>query len=293
MWWLIIVILAHLFYALVFLIDKYILSRKLPHPIVYAFYVGILSIVILVLVPFGFYFPSRLELGFILLAGIAQIAGWVFFYKALNKGEVSRVVPFVGSFIAVFILILSTLLIGEHLAKQQILAFILLVLGGLTISFKKEKFFPKAFGLALIGALCFAIFWVITKYIFLDTPFITGLIWLRAGVALIALCLLIPKRNRQLIFGKTEKIKAGTIKIFFSARFLGLLAGFLMYLAVFWGSVTLAHSLQGFQYIFVLILAYLLFKKFPKVREQFEKEIIIQKIIAIVLIGLGLFLLII
>ena len=153
MWWLVIVILAHLLYALVFITDKYILSRPLPYPIVYAFYVGVLSIVILLLVPFGFYFPSRLELGVVLLAGIAQIAGWVFFYKALNKGEVSRIVPFVGSFIAVFILILSTLLIGEHLAKQQILAFILLVLGGLTISFKKGKIFPRAFGLAFIGAL--------------------------------------------------------------------------------------------------------------------------------------------
>ena len=86
MWWLVIVILAHLLYALVFITDKYILSRPLPHPIVYAFYVGVLSIVILFLVPFGFYFPSRLELGIVLLAGIAQVAGWVFFYKALNKG---------------------------------------------------------------------------------------------------------------------------------------------------------------------------------------------------------------
>lgn len=293
MWWLVIVILAHLLYALVFITDKYILSRPLPHPIVYTFYVGVLSIVILLLVPFGFYFPSRLELGFILLAGIAQVAGWIFFYKALSKGEVSRIIPFVGGFIAIFVLILSKFFLKEHLATQQLIAFALLVLGGLTLSFKKQGFFQKHFGLAFIGALCFAIFWVITKYIFLDAPFITGLVWLRTGVALIALTLLIPKRNRQLIFGKTEKIKAGTIKTFFSARFLGLLAGLLMYLAVFWGSVTLANSLQGLQYVFVLILAYLLFKKFPKVREQFGKKIIIQKVIAIVLIGLGLFFLII
>jgi len=293
MWWLVVVILAHLLYALVFITDKYILSRPLPHPIVYAFYVGVLSIVILLLVPFGFYFPSRLELGFILLAGIAQVAGWVFFYKALSKGEVSRIIPFVGGFIAIFVLILSKFFLKEHLATQQLIAFALLVLGGLTLSFKKQGFFQKHFGLAFVGALCFAIFWVITKYIFLDAPFITGLVWLRTGVALIALTLLIPKRNRQLIFGKTEKIKAGTIKIFFSARFLGLLAGLLMYLAVFWGSVTLANSLQGLQYVFVLILAYLLFKKFPKVREQFGKKIIVQKVIAIVLIGLGLFFLII
>lgn len=54
--WLLLVILAHLFYALVFLIDKYIVSRPLPHPVVYAFYVGVLSIFIWVLAPFGFPF---------------------------------------------------------------------------------------------------------------------------------------------------------------------------------------------------------------------------------------------
>ena len=82
------------------------------------------------------------------------------------------------------------------------------------------------------------------------------------------------------------------MKFVISGRALSVLAAFLMYLAVFLGSVTLANSLQGIQYIFILVLAYLFFKKFPKLREQFSKEIIIQKIIAIILIGLGLFFLI-
>ncbi len=292
MTWLLIVILAHLFYALVFIIDKYILSRSLPHPIVYSFYVGVLSILILVLLPFGFYFPSFKEVVLIVLASIAQVAGWIYFYKALNMGEVSRIVPFVGGFIGIFTLILSMLLINEFLTLKQFLAVILLILGSLILSFKKGIFLGKAFRLALLGALFFAIFWVITKYIFLGTSFISGIIWIRTGVAVIALTLLIPRKNRKLIFEKTEKIKAGTVKFFISGRALSILGAFGMYLAVFLGSVTLVNSLQGLQYVFILILALLLFKKIPSAREQFSREIIFQKIIAIILIGLGLTILI-
>jgi len=290
--WLIIVILAHLFYALIFIIDKYIVSRPLPHPVVYTFYVSVLSIFVWVLIPFGFYFPSGNEIVLILLAGIFQVTGCIFFYKALNLSEVSRIVPFVGSFVAIFILILSTLLIGEYLTTEQIFAFILLVLGSLIISFKKKDIFQKPFILALFSALLFAGFWVITKYIFLGTSFISGLVWVRTGVAIIALFLLLPKQNRQLIFRETEELKPKTIRFFSWGRILTIAAGFFMYLAVFLGSVTLANSLQGFQYAFILILALLFFRKIPSLREEFSREIIVQKIIAIVLISIGLFILI-
>ena len=172
-------------------------------------------------------------------------------------------------------------------------------MGALVISVRKPARHRKLrgvagghFGLAFLASLFFAVFWVITKYIFLDTSFTIGLIWIRTGVALVALALLIPRKNRQLIFRKTEKLKPKTMKFVISGRALSVLAAFFMYLAVFLGSVTLANSLQGIQYVFILILAYLFFKKFPKLREQFSKEIIIQKIIAIILIGLGLFFLI-
>ncbi|MFZ5559517.1 MAG: EamA family transporter [Patescibacteria group bacterium] len=291
--WLLIVILAHLFYALIFIIDKYIISRPLPHPIVYTFYIGILSICVWVLALFGFSFPSGYEILLILLAGISQVIGCIYFYKALNLGEVSRIVPFVGSFVAIFILILSTLLIGERLSLQQYIAFILLVLGSLIVSYKKKEIFQRSFGLALFSALLFAIFWVITKYIFSDTTFVSGLIWVRTGVVFISLFLLLPRKNRQLIFKETAELKFKTIGFFSGGRILSIAASFFMYLAVFLGSVTLANSLQGLQYAFVLILALLLFRKIPSLREEFSKKIIAQKVIAIILIGIGLFILII
>jgi len=286
--WLFIVILAHLFYALVFIIDKYILSQPLPHPMVYAFYVGILGIFVLVLIPFGFHFLSAWEIILVLLAGLADLVASILFYKALNLDEVSRIIPFSGSFLAIFILIISALTIGERLTTHQYLAFALLVSGSLLISLKRKILFEKPFSLALLSSFLSAIFWVITKYIFIKTSFINGLIWVRTGAALMCLPLLIPSETRKLIFKKTKDLKIKTVKFFISDRLLSILAGFLMYLAVFLGSVTLVNSLKGLQYVFVLILALLFFRKIPDLREEFSEKIIIQKIIAIILIGLGL-----
>jgi len=314
--WLLIAIIAHLLSAGVFLVDKYIISKPLPHPIVYTFYVGVLSVCVWVLAPFGFFVPSLKQIILVLLAGVVQLFALVLFYKALNKGEVSRIIPFVGSFVAIFTLFLSNLLIKEYLTFQQVLAFALLVLGSLIISFKKhskanflnkflnknlghtiksiiKSYFTSAFGLAFLGALFFAFHWVIAKNIFSETSFISGLIWLRTGVVLASLTFLLSKKNRRLIFRKTEKLEPKIIKFFISSRLVGVLGSFFMYLAVFLGSVTLTNSLQGVQYIFILAGAFLFFRKFRRLREQLSKGIIIQKIVAIILISLGLVILII
>ena len=41
------------------------------------------------------------------------------------------------------------------------------------------------------------LFWVITKYLFLGTNFVSGLVWVRVGVAIIALTFLLSKKNRD------------------------------------------------------------------------------------------------
>jgi len=302
--WFMIVVLAHIFYALVFIIDKNILSKSLPHPIVYAFYVGVMSGLVLVLVPFSFSFPSFYQILLIFIGGSAQVAGWVLMYRALSRAEISRVVPLIGSFIAIFTLILSKFLIGESLGAEELIAFMFLVLGSLILSVKEQTFWERPlryifyrrktfFALSLLSALLFAIYWVITKYIFLSTAFVTGIIWMRTGAALMALTLIIPKKNRKLIFQKTKKAKSGTIKFVFIARILSVFGAVGIYLAVFLGSVTLTNSLQGVQYIFVLILAFVFYKKYPSLKEQFSRDILVQKIIAILLIGAGLAILVI
>jgi drug/metabolite transporter (DMT)-like permease len=296
MTWILLLVLAHVFYATVFLLDKYVLSTPRSTPITYAFYVGAMGIAILVLIPFGFVMPNNAEVFWSLVAGIFQIIAFVLFYKALDssKGEVSRVVPYVGAVTSVFVLIFSSLILKEFLANQQIIAFALLVLGGLVISFKRGKLFEKrVWQIATFAGLFFALFWVTTKYLFLGTNFISGLVWVRVGVAIIAFTLLLSQKNRKIIFSETKSSKPKTTGLFMLSRILNAAGSLFIYGAVFLGSVSIVNALQGLQYLFVLILALLLFKKIPSMKEQFSKEFLIQKIIAIVLICVGLGLLVI
>lgn len=299
--WILILVIAHLFYAAFFILDKYILAKPMPNAIVYAFWVGVLGIFILILIPVGglipnnaFVMPNGSEVFWSIIAGIAQIWGTIVFYNALNKSEVTRLVPLVGSLSSIFILILNSITINEFLSSSQIIAFILLVLSSLVISIDRNNLFArKAVWAAIFSSFLFAVFWVITKYLFLGTNFVSGLVWVRVGVAVIALSLLLSKKNRQLIFTKTHEAKPRIAGFFLLSRALNVAGSLFLYGAVFLGSIVLVNALQGLQYAFILILALILFKKVPSLKEQFDRKVLFQKIVAILLICLGLGLLVI
>ena len=301
--WILLVIIAYFCSAGIFIVDRYLLKKGFPNPLSYAFYVGILSIFVLLLVPFGFYIPSIGQIIIGLSAGIIWLLATIIFYIALYKGESSRVVPVVGALTPLFILVLSFIFLEERLKPEEFIAFFLLVSGGLVLSLlterkpfllgKKKIYLMKDFILVLASALIYAIYFVMTKYVFINQTFVNGLIWTRLGTALAALFLLISPIFRKMIFKKEEIVKAKTFGIFFSARILGVIAGLFIYLAIYFGSVTLVNALQGVQYFFLLLLAFLLFRKIPSLKEQFDKKVLMQKIFAIFIICIGLVILVI
>lgn len=301
--WLLIVIIAHFFSAGIFVIDKYLLKRGFPNPLSYAFWTGLFSVFVLILAPFGFSIPEASQIVIALAAGIIWLLAIIIFYTALAKGETSRVVPTIGGLIPLFTLGLSFIFLGERLSVKELIAFCLLVSGGIILSllvtktrifFKKRKIrLTKTFISVLGAALVFAIYFVMTKFVFLHQNFINGLIWIRLGAVLGALFLLIPSSFRQMIFKKGETVKTRTLGLFLSARGLGAVGGLLIYWAIFLGSVTLVNALQGVQYLFLLFLAFILFRKIPSLKEQFNKRVLTQKIFAIILICLGLVILVI
>jgi len=302
MYWLLIVIIAHFFYAGIFIIDRYLLKKGFPNPLSYAFYTGILSIFVLFLAPFGFSIPASNQIVLALATGIVWLLATFIFFTALYKGESSRVVPTVGGLIPLFTLGLSFLFLDERLSLKQLIAFCLLVSGGIILSILVTKTkvlsnnhrfsFSKAFIPALGAALFFAVYFVMTKFIFFNLSLINGIIWIRLGAVLGALILLFPLPLRRIILEKRKTIKMRSFELFFITRFSGAIAGFLLYWAISLGSVTLVNALQGIQYLFILLLAYFLFKNIPALKEEFGKRHLIQKVIAVVFICLGLVILV-
>ena len=67
---------------------------------------------------------------FLILSGLATGASWLFYYKALQVGEVSKVVP-IDKLSIVITIILAVLILGETVSTKSIIGCLLIGIGTL------------------------------------------------------------------------------------------------------------------------------------------------------------------
>lgn len=319
MTWAIVAILSYFILAIVFLIDKHLLTKVIPNPKVYAFYVGTLGISVLILAPFiGFYVPEFSQVILSLLVGALFIYGLFWFYKTLQLFEPSRVIPAIGGLTPLFSFILIYIFtLGEEvLYFKELIAFILLVFGAVLISIKKEKLIDlKSLKFSAITAFFLSLPFVLMKYVFLAQPFWNGFIWRSIGGFLMAICIFVlfsevrkevlkkftsqplNHSEKNKINTEKEKLPKKTIILFLSNQVAGAGAAILQNWAIALAPliyIPFISALQGTQYIFLFILTIFLSLTWPfwsekiGLKEEISRKIILQKIIAIILISGGL-----
>jgi drug/metabolite transporter (DMT)-like permease len=319
--WIAIAAISYLINAGVYVGDKFLLSKKIHSSVAYAFYVGIWSFLNIFLLFLDPWLPNWRQLGIDLLAGLLFLATLIFWYKALHQSEATRVVPIVGALTPVFSFILGFIFLHEQLTERELLAFLILIIGGVLISVKHTRFYElqavtarvrQVFGNSLggihaayrpnsrlivnsvVAAFFFAAFYVLIKYVYSTQPFIGGFVWSRMGSFIgVHLMLLIPSWRKLILekhVGHSNKPK--NLVLFFLIRGLAAFAFILLNRAVSMGSVAITNALQGIQYIFLFIIVMFLSAKYPKVlREELGGEVLFQKVIGALLIGIGLYML--
>ncbi len=295
MTWLLVSIASYLFFALASLGDKIVL-KKAPKPGLYAFYVGFLSVLAVFLIPFiDFQLPSSSTWVWIFLDGIVYIWALYILFRALDKYEVSRVMPMIGAFQPIFIFILTWIFwpISQlSLSQADFLGFFLLFLGGMVISLEKNyKLTKDSFFLSSFASLLFCLDFIFLKFVLLDMPFLSGFIMVRMASAFFALFFLFDKEVRRgVFFKKKQKQEVGVI--FILAQAAGGLATILQSLAIALVPVAflaIVNALRGVQYVFLFFLTILFSYYLPAyLKEVLSKKVLIQKLAAILIIGLGL-----
>ncbi len=290
--WLLIVIAAHLLNAVAFLIDKFLLSRAVPKPAVYAFFVGILGAITFVLLPLDFAFPATVSLALLdLAAGVTFVLALLCFFSALQRGEASRIVPYIGGTIPVWTLIFAYLTLGERLAARELIAFAVLVLGSALIAREGSGVSASrghAYAIASFAAVLFALSTVLMKAIFLSQAFIPGFVWSRAGAVLAALMILLHAPSRFTILAPQRRPRGNLLALFIGGQVTGAVGFLTLQYAVNLASPTLVNALQGVQYAFLFVFVLFLGRTFPQLRERLTRAIVIQKVAAIVVIAVGL-----
>ncbi len=288
-------IFAYFLFAVNGVADKFLLGHVVRHPIAYAFYIGITGPLTWFLAPFGLeVLSSASDFLIAIVGGGSFIIALYFFYEAIQKTSISRILPIEGGFVPFFTLILAYTILGERLTSAQLLAFVFLVAGAILIAFKKEhgSWHPRALGNGILAAFLFALSFTLTKYIFDVTNFVSGLIWTRLGFFLVSMCLLIPEATRRHILSIPKETSTSNKFLYYGTRLTGGLAGLLQNYAISIGSVTIVNALQSTQYAVLLVMTAWLSKYYPKIlKERFSRPILLQKTLAVILIGLGLFML--
>ncbi len=296
--WLSIAVLAYLFNALSAVIDKFLITKKVPSPFVYTFFITILGILGIVLIPFGFkFFITRKFLLIVFAVGFVYIFALLSFFYALLRNEASRVVPIVGAVQPVIIFFLSKRFISESLNFLQIFAVILLVLGGILITFEPHhsKFRKDRswIFLSLLSGLLFGVLYFLNKYLYINLGFITGFVWTRISTFLVALTFLFNKSFIKILKQSTKNTKVKSKLLFFIGQISGAMFFILINYAISLGSVTIINAMQGIQYVFVFVIMMFISKiKKDLDLENISNKVLMQKAVSILMIVLGIGLLV-
>jgi uncharacterized membrane protein len=254
------------------------------------------SISVFIIIGANFIYPESV---FALIAGFLQILPTIFYLKALQIEEVSKVTALENLY-PIFIFIGSVILLGEKLEPRACVGGLLLFVGSFLISFQRNSPNGRASFLTLSSAIKpLILYWILTalyyisiKYILISTDEWNLYIWSSLG----NLVAIIPLLGIQSIRYEVKKFfEKGNFVVFTlisteSLMFLGIIFSIF---ACSTGSITLVSSIGALQPILTLLLVLAASIFIPglakKLEENIEWNSLVHKSISFIFVLVGIY----
>ena len=227
--------------------------------------------------------------------GCLLLLAILLYLNALKRNEPSIVAPFFQS-IPIFGFILSYMILRESLNYNQILASGLIVIGGLVLSVEtfSGSYRIKKRLLLLMGGSCilYALNVVIFKSIAIQQGFLDSLFWDMVGKVMLGLFLFsfIQSYRKQFYY----LLKANRLTIIglnILNEGIALIGEIALVFASLFAPITVVQSVGGLQPAFVFFLGVIFSLLFPKFsQESLRPNVLVKKLIGIVIISAGAFL---
>jgi drug/metabolite transporter (DMT)-like permease len=288
-----IAILAHALIAVSLLWDKILLRRPETRNLAnYVFWLGAMSVLGVLLIPFGFHWPSAGTAALGLGSGGVHLAANWFYYRALKYGEASQSLAVVGGFAPLATALIGLGLLPNRWREGEIVAFALMVLGGFVMFAAEQLNLPRVLPSVLWSALLFGLTNVVQKIVFNDAGFVTGYVFFTLGTFAGALALLLRPLWRRQILQYSEGASPESKRGYFTNRFVSGVGSFLIFVAISKANPAMVDAISGLRYALVFVGAFLLTRIKPRLlREDFGRHALIGKIVATGLVAAGLALL--
>lgn len=294
--WILLSLLAPLFWASSNFIDKYILGKYTK---------GIFDFVFFSTISCWFFFAVLL--GFLglpefdayslipILTGVILIYSYAFYGKALEQGDTSTLVV-LFKLIPVLTVVLAYVFLGQALSANELLGFTIVLAGAVMVSLERSKgIFFRGFGMILIAIFMWSVMTLLVDYGLTKVSFWDYLMLDTLGSALAGLPLfLIPSMRKQVVDGLKTAV-AGKYIWFAGNNILDFFGQMsikkALSLAPSAGLVTVVMQVQSFYSIIIGILLTLFLPNI--IKENITRTALIKKSLGALIMFLGVYVLLI
>ena len=120
--WFLISLLGYGTFSVVVILDKFILTKSVPKPVIFVFYTCVLFLPVWLFAPFIHLPQNFLEWVKVFLPGVFFVLNLWALYLSFQKSEISHVGPLDGAALAFFSLLLSIVFLGDRFSCQNLIA---------------------------------------------------------------------------------------------------------------------------------------------------------------------------
>ncbi len=295
--WLILGLIANILFSISNFIDKYLVENQFKKNIFGLIIIS--SFIPILILPIIFIInPAVIAIDFFIMT-ILTLNGFLFilylipYLKALELEDTSIVVS-IFLLTPVIQLVLGNLFLNETINLFQGVGMLLIIIGSVLINInfnKKLKINKKVFGLMLISCSFIAVSDLIFKLFVIETDFLTASFWQYTGYLLLGIILISITKFRVELFKILKKNSGFIIGINLTNEILNIVAIIIRSFVLILVPIGIANILGGTQAGFNLIIAILLTTFIPtKFNEDITRKGLTKKIIAIIIMIIGLYL---
>lgn len=285
---LILVVIAQILNAVIVLVDKHIVtSTSVTRPSAYAFYVGIISGIVILMVPFGVVTIPTVDVALLsILIGVTFIVSIILLYGALKAASATDVVPWLAAVSTVSVFLLNFFVLQEQLPRAFPAALILLTIGMLLVG--HFRFNAKSFVGIVFSGILFGVSTILLKILFEHATPANAFFWSRMGNVFAASLLLLWAPCRAVVFSSSKTMQVKTGYLIITNRVLGGIAFLLTLIAIRLGTVSIVNSLASLQFLFIFLFIYLLrHRMVAQFKHEFRPGHVAHKILAVIFIISG------
>lgn len=294
--WIFYAVFQGILYAITNIIEKYVVDKHIKDPSILVIFGGIIVFIISIILFVILRFPliPLSSLIPILIAGIFLALYLIPYFQALSIEDASTVIP-LYAFCPVMVLILSALLLGEHLLPKQLLGFFIIFIGGFILSIEAEGkglFWlkpRKVFFLMLLSSILSALSSIFFKFVSFKIPFWTTLTYEYFGVGIgTFLFYLYLQKGKKMKWAK-QGLTRNVSLIFIGDKLIEIVGQVLGVFAITLAPIALVSIVSNTQPFFVFLFGVILSLWFPHIiKEDMRRKVVLTKIFSMIIMFAGI-----